>query len=134
MVAWGRNMISRETFFEKGRLATVRLVLRDAQADQPGLFVDLLFASSGIETEIAADAERIEVIPGITMPVARTGHLMALKALAGRAQDLADFEALARVADETEIARARSAARLIVERSFARGKALENELERLLEK
>jgi len=43
--------------------------------------IDLLFASSGIEPEVVADAEPIELLPDLTMGVARTGHLLALKVL-----------------------------------------------------
>ena len=60
------------------RLATVRLrpSAKDANV------VDLLFASSGIEHEIVAAADPLEVLPDLTVPVARTGHLIALKLLA----------------------------------------------------
>ena len=54
--------------------------------------IDLLFASSGIEPEVVADAESIELLPNLTMGVARTGHLIALKVLSrddvSRPQDL----------------------------------------------
>lgn len=43
--------------------------------------MDLLFASSGIEHEIVAAADPLEVLPDLTVPVARTGHLIALKPL-----------------------------------------------------
>lgn len=46
--------------------------------------IDLLFASSGIEDEIVAAATEVDVLPGLRVPVASTGHLMALKVLAGR--------------------------------------------------
>jgi len=46
-----------------------------------GIIVDLLFASSGIEPEITAAAEVLTVARGLRMPVARTGHLIALKLL-----------------------------------------------------
>jgi len=60
-----------------GRLATARLRSRVAG----GIIVDLLFASSGIESEIAAGAEVLAVARGLRLPVARTGHLIALKLL-----------------------------------------------------
>lgn len=59
--------------------ATARLAPPDAGGT--GATVDLLFASSGIEPEIVAAAETIEVLPGLFMRVARTGHLIALKLL-----------------------------------------------------
>ena len=78
------------------RLATARL--RPADEAPHGLLLDLLFASSGIEEEIVASADEIEVLPGLTIPIARTGHLVALKALArndrDRPQDLDDIRAL----------------------------------------
>ena len=56
------------------RLATVRL--RPSTKDS---VVDLLFVSSGIESEIVAAADPLEVLPNLAVPVARTGHLIALK-------------------------------------------------------
>lgn len=55
------------------------------------VLVDLLFASSGIENEVVASADRLEVLPRLTVPVATTPHLIALKVLAGRSQDLTDL-------------------------------------------
>ncbi len=60
------------------RLATVRLV-RSTETHTP--IIDLLFASSGIEGEIVAEAEPIQLLPNLTMRVARVGHLIALKIL-----------------------------------------------------
>ena len=51
-----------------GRLAAVRLALAD---DAHGPLIDLLFASSGIEREIVAASEPIELLPGLTMKEAR---------------------------------------------------------------
>jgi len=60
-----------------GRMATVRL----SSGPYPtSPLVDLLFASSGIEPEIVAVADSLEVFPGFTVPVAQTGHLIALTA------------------------------------------------------
>jgi predicted nucleotidyltransferase len=76
---------------------------------------DLLFASSGIEPEVVAAAEPLEIFPGVTAPVAQIGHLIALKLLARddrtRPQDAVDLRALCDVAPETETARTRSARR-----------------------
>ena len=78
------------------RLATVRLRPRSGEAS----VVDLLFASSGIEAEIVASADALEVLPGLVAPVARTGHLVALKLLSRdderRPQDRADLRATLR--------------------------------------
>lgn len=65
------------------RLSGVRLERRGSD-----VVVDLLFASSGIENEVVASADLLEVLPGLTVPVATTAHLIALKVLAGRSQDL----------------------------------------------
>ena len=70
-------------------------------------------------------AELLEVLPGLEIPVARTGHLLALKVLSrdeARPQDAADIQALLRVLDAPERDRALAAARLIASRGFARGK------------
>lgn len=106
-----------------GRLGTVRLVSPD-----PGhAFVDLLFASSGIEAEIVARAVRTPVLTEVVAPVARAGDLVALKLLARsprRANDTIDLIALAAVLTDDDRAIARAAARLIVERGFARERDL----------
>jgi len=51
-----------------GRLAAVRVV--PPGQHEEGIVVDLLFTSSGIEPEICQDAERLEIAPGLTVPVA----------------------------------------------------------------
>lgn len=116
-----------------GRLATARLT-RSPQPTSP--IVDLLFASSGIEAEIVAEAEEIELLPQLRVRVATTGHLIALKVLARddvtRPQDIGDLRALVRVASTADIARARGALRLIAERGYHRGRELQTELEELL--
>lgn len=115
-----------------GRLATVRLT--PSGSPNPPV-IDLLFASSGIEREIVAAAEPLELLPGLTIGVARIGHLIALKVLsrddAGRPQDLADLRALLRVASDAELARARHALALISSRRYHRGRDLLTELNAL---
>lgn len=107
------------------RLATVRL---SRFADLPGPVVDLLFASSGIEPEVAADAESLELLPGLHLPVARLGHLIALKVLsrddARRPQDLVDLRALVSQATMRERDRAHQAVAMITARGFHRGRDL----------
>ena len=118
---------------ESGRLATVRL--RRGKGDAEAV-VDILFASSGIEPEIADDAESLEIVPGLELPVATVGHLIALKVLArdddARPQDYADLRGLLAAASEYDLAVARSAVRLIQERGFDRGRDLPNLLEDLI--
>ena len=95
LIADGYELLAAVEQDETGRLATVRL------SSPPGgeVVVDLLFASSGIEPEIARSAEPTEIVPGLTLPIATTGHLIALKLLArddqSRPQDLADLRARA---------------------------------------
>ncbi len=96
--------------------------------------VDLLFASTGIEAEVVAAAEPIAVL-GQRVPVARVGHLIALKLLARddktRPQDAIDLRALAAVAKSIEWKRAARAVAMIERRGFAQGRDLGRALARL---
>lgn len=118
---------------DNGRLATIRL---HRNFDGVPVLVDLLFASSGIESEIADAADEIEIVPDLSLPVATTGHLIALKLLscddATRPQDLADLRELLGVATAEDIEMARTAVRLITNRGFHRGRALEADLDTLV--
>jgi predicted nucleotidyltransferase len=119
-----------------GRLATVRL--RVPRAVAKAVLVDVLFRSSGIEPEVVSAAERLTVFPGFSVPVARTGHLVAMKLLAfderRRPQDYDDLTALLRVADAAEDALLEEALSLITARGFERGKDLREELRRIRER
>lgn len=115
------------------RLATARLLRR---ATDEGTLIDLLFATAGIEPEVVEAADTLEVFPGLSLPLAKTGHLLALKILAFRPdrfnerwQDLFDIRELLRVADDEEIERARQGVRMIADRGFDRGKDIAGELE-----
>lgn len=112
-----------------GRLATIRLLL--AQPEANGVEVDLLFASSGVEPEIVAMAQTLEVLPGVYVPVIRTGHLLALKVLAGRDKDRADVRSLIEIALSEDLQLARETLTLIERRGYHRGKNLLVELARL---
>jgi predicted nucleotidyltransferase len=116
-----------------GRLATARLTRTPEPA---GPVIDLLFASSGIEPEIVAEGNEIELLPQLHVRVATTGHLIALKVLArddvNRPQDVADLRALLRVASAGDVTRARAALALIAERGYHRGRDLQAEFEKLL--
>jgi predicted nucleotidyltransferase len=114
-----------------GRLATVRL--RPPTEERPhGVVVDILFASSGIEPEVVTAAERVEIVPGLTVPLATRAHLIALKVLSRdahrRPRDDEDLRNLLRETKESELAEVRRALDLIAARGFARGKDLEKEL------
>ncbi len=114
-----------------GRLSTVRLRRGDELA-----LVDLLFASSGVEGEIVREAEPLDVGSGVLLPVARTGHLIAMKLLSrddvGRPQDRVDLAALVGAASDEELERARAACRQIEARGYARERDLGAALEEAL--
>ena len=96
---------------------------------------DLLFTSSGIEPEICRDADRLELAPGLTVPVAQAGHLVAMKLLAlspNRPQDGVDLHALVENLSVLDRERARSAVARIEELGANRSKHLQEELERRL--
>ena len=116
------------------RLATARLV--PAGEDEAGIVLDVLFASSGIEPEIVEAAEPLEILPGLRLPVAGVGHLLALKLLSRddrtRPQDRVDLVALLRVATRADIDGARLAVALIHARGFQRDRDLSRDLERLI--
>lgn len=98
--------------------------------------LDVLFASSGIEPEIAGSAEPLEILPGLRVPVATVGHLLALKLLSRddrtRPQDQVDLVQLLGVAEAGDIEAARHAVALIHSRGFQRDRDLCGDLERLI--
>jgi hypothetical protein len=99
------------------RLATIRLIRPVPGKSQ--VFVDLLFCSSGIEDQVVACADRLEVCPETGVPVARVGHLIALKLPSRddrRLQDQMDLQALLAVATEADLEGARKGVALIVGR------------------
>lgn len=102
-----------------GNLLGVRLVSPPLdEEDDSGSVVDVLLDFSGIETDIVALAERVEVLPNVFIPVAQSGHLVALKILAGRSQDLEDVKVLLREMTESDLQLARRSLQLIEERGF----------------
>lgn len=109
------------------RLSGVRLAHKDSD-----VVVDLLFASSGIENEVVASADRLEVLPRLTVPVATTAHLIAMKALAGRNQDLTDLSYLIPAASPADLDDAREAVKLIQIRGFNREQDVVADLEQLI--
>jgi len=118
------------------RLSTVRLL--PPGQDEEGIIVDLLFASSGIERELAESATPLEVLPGVSVPVATLGHLLAMKLLAMddviRPQDRIDILAMLEFADAEELARAHEAIDLITARGYDRSKNLRERLTSFLAK
>lgn len=105
------------------RLSTIRLRRGDR-----GPIVDLLFAVTGIEAEIAQAAQPIEIAAGLVAEVAQVGHLIAMKLVSRdarrRPRDQQDLVDLAHVADAREWQRAEAAIELIQQRGFARGRDL----------
>jgi predicted nucleotidyltransferase len=124
-----RSIVEQTT---RGRLATVRLlppaeVANPMGVDEEETLVDLLFASSGIEPEVVGAADRLTILPGFDVPVATTGHLLALKVLSeqdNRPQDRMDAIALIQSAGVRDLQDAREAIELIIRRGFDRGKDL----------
>ncbi len=110
-----------------GRIATVRLT----KAREGNILVDLLFASSGIEIEVAADSEPIEIFPNLWIRTATLPALLALKVLAAdadsRPQDVIDIKHLLREATEEELMRADELIRMIDLRGYHRGKNLKED-------
>jgi hypothetical protein len=100
-----------------------------------GVVVDLLFASTGLEHEIAARAEPM-VLPDVgTVPVACAEELLAMKILSmrdARPQDRMDAQRLVEVGT-LDLARVRADLDIIRERGFDRGQDLAAKLATLLE-
>lgn len=134
LMAEGYRFVASVEHDAAARLATIRL--STAQSPDQAVVVDLLFASSGVEAEVVAAAEPIEILPGLTVPVAVLGHLVALKILARdddhRPQDHADLRSLLATASAEDVNLARRTIRLIAERGFDRGRDLDAALADLL--
>jgi predicted nucleotidyltransferase len=83
-----------------------------------------------------AAAEVVEILPGLTLPVATVGHLIALKLLVRdddhRPQDAADLRSLLSVATEDDKSAAAIAIDLVAARGFARDRDLRALLRDLL--
>ncbi|MEQ1645328.1 MAG: nucleotidyl transferase AbiEii/AbiGii toxin family protein [Pyrinomonadaceae bacterium] len=123
-------------FLEKeddGGLMTVRLTT----GGEVGVFVDLLFATSGVEREVIEDATELEPFPDIVVKLATTASLIAMKILSAdwktRPQDVIDIQQLLDVADSNDIAKARQLLDLITERGYSRNKDLQKDLDGYIE-
>lgn len=132
LIAEGYALLAAVEQEAVGRLATVRLT---RATDEHSTVTDLLFASSGIEPEIVDAADDIEILPGVVVPVATIGHLIATKLLArddrSRPTDADDLRALASRAVDVDWREAEIAVALITARGFARGRDLEGSLTQL---
>ena len=115
------------------RLATIRLI----HSALSGVYVDLLFASSGIERELVARADQLKLAAGVVLPIASIGELLALKILSRgprRLQDDLDLQALLEASSARDRRVAERNLELIRERGYARGKNLKAEWKRVLTK
>jgi predicted nucleotidyltransferase len=115
------------------RLSTIRLVpFGDRE-----MLVDLLFGSSGIESEVVSSAMDAEITPGLVVPVATVPSLIALKTLSAnwkqRPQDVLDLQQLISAASEQDVATARQMLDLITERGYNRNKDLQKDLDTYVE-
>jgi len=132
-----RNHPTKPMLFRKdGRLFGVRLVSPPLDAgDDPMAIIDVLTGCSGVEREIVAGAEIREALPKFFIPVARAGHLVALKVLAARPQDLEDVRVLLRGMGDADLKLARESLVLIERRGFLEDstRSLQAELGRLLD-
>jgi predicted nucleotidyltransferase len=132
LMSRGHRLVASIEQTSTARLASVRLT--QAETDH-SVVIDLLFASSGIESDVVTNAEVLAILPGLELPVASTGHLIALKLLARddrlRPTDADDLDALARVASATDWEVAKSAVEAIASRGFHRGRDLQGSLTRL---
>ena len=85
---------------------------------------------------MVAEAEPIEVLPHLTLPVATTGHLIALKVLSrddvSRPQDLVDIRTLLAAASAEDLELARHALGLIATRGYDRRRDLLADMNSLL--
>lgn len=114
------------------RMATVRLI---SHGTNP-MYVDLLFASSGIEKEIIDSAEEAHVFSNTSVRVAKVPALIALKVLSAgpsRMRDIVDLQSLFGVALPHELMEARQLLDLISERGFNRDKDLQKDLDGYIE-
>lgn len=107
------------------RTATVRLITRDA------IHVDLLAASSGIETEIVQRATRVTIPSVGELPVASAEDLVAMKVLSSNDQRRHDFDdavGLFLANPGLDVAGVRERLSLITARGFHREQDLEAKL------
>ncbi|GDX83069.1 hypothetical protein LBMAG42_48800 [Deltaproteobacteria bacterium] len=118
---------------QNGRLSRVRMVPPGGSED--GVLVDLLFASSGVESEIVGSAQMLEVLPGVVLPVALAGDLLALKLLSvapSRPKDAQDLVSLLGECGEADLDHCRGTLALITARGYNRGRSLHEALEALV--
>jgi predicted nucleotidyltransferase len=98
--------------------------------------LDILSNACGIEHQITQHAVKLEVLPGVWLPVAALGHLIAMKVLSqhdvSRLQDRVDLMALLRVAQPQDIEFAKVALLEIAQAGYSSGRNLVEELEKTI--
>ena len=110
---------------KRHRLSTIRLM------SPSGVKVDLLFASSGIESEIVDNATLVDVGTAGVVPVASAEELLAMKILSmtdARLQDRIDAQRLLQFTPALDISRVREHLARITERGYAREQDLDAKL------
>ncbi|MEP7050832.1 MAG: nucleotidyl transferase AbiEii/AbiGii toxin family protein, partial [Pseudomonadota bacterium] len=111
------------------RLSTVRLM------SPSGVKVDLLFASSGIESEIVDAATPVYFEGAGSVPVANAEELLAMKVLSmtdTRLQDRIDAQHLLQFTPNLDLSRVRQHLARITDRGYAREQDLEAKLKVVL--
>jgi len=118
---------------DSGRLATVRMI----SAGEREIFVDLLFDSAGVESEVVESSSKVEIFPGLALQVASRSSLIALKVLSAnpktRIKDIIDLQNLLSAASPTEVEDARALLDRITQRGYNRNKDLQTDLDRYIE-
>ncbi|MGC4067907.1 MAG: nucleotidyl transferase AbiEii/AbiGii toxin family protein [Polyangiaceae bacterium] len=110
------------------RLATARLRHPD------GVVCDLIFATSGIEHEIIASAQRIELLAGAWVTTATAESMIAMKVLSAtpkRPRDLGDLQAMLRANPMLDEGLVTSLLEAITIRGYSRGQDLIEKWRRL---
>jgi hypothetical protein len=118
---------------ETGGIETVRL--ESPAGRGTALLFDLLLHTSGIEPEIVTGAELLEVLPRLHLPVARLGHLVAMKVLSerdDRLQDRVDLHGLIEAASPEDLNLARVSVELIQVRKPSVAKDLTARLDQFI--
>ena len=103
------------------RLATARLRHPD------GVVCDLIFATCGIESEVIATAQRVELFPGKWVTTATAESMVAMKVLSAtskRPRDLGDLQAILRANPTLDKVRVASLLQTIAVRGYSRGQDL----------
>lgn len=117
LVRRGYQLVATVEHDAMHRLATARLRGLD------GVVCDLIFSTSGIEQEIVAAAEPLQLLAHLNVPTATTEALLAMKVLSATSQrprDLGDIQALILVNPDFDQALVETWLALIVRRGYGR--------------